>query len=358
MSEFSVLIPRLPANTRLPVDEAGIFDLASVFEIVAHSNTLAVLSRFEWLTSRGLLCGTSAYQAILLDDGAYAEWLAYDHVTFEFHGETGYARFVHEHSRRDCVPLSVFEERLKTLVRGNGAISRGTLLNALTKSNYTPKRYSEVKASVGFVELSVRKGRENSKPGGQNQIRDRAKPQKPFIYHGERFPDLLHRQFKNKTEFIRATGTLLPISLVRNRLALGWTMDDAVSSDTDKRPHKRAMSRKRAVTPKAKIIVSPKIPVVYVATSKTTGLKFVGATRKRAPYAAFASYRRTVGKRAGTSSNLSDLDINDFDIEIVEVVEDGDPDLARSRWINNLGTLYPNGYNFERGRRVAPDVEE
>ena len=352
MSEFSILVPRLPTHTRLPMDETGVNDLALFFGIVNRVDIQAVLSRFERLTTHGLMCGTSAYQALLLDDAAYAEWFDYDHVTFDFYGETGYARFVYERSRRDRVPLSLFEERLRTLVYSNGSISRRTLIRAVTKPNYTPKRHPETKALMGF---SV-SGRKRSTLESQNRTSARAKPRKPFVYNGERFPDLAQREFKSKTDFIRATGTLLPISLVRSRLALGWSLDDAVSAETNKRPLERSVPLKKSGARKVTAVVNPKIPVVYVATLKSTGMKFVGATRNRALFESFAKYLRTVGKREGASSTISEFDLNDFHIEIVEVVDVGDPEVARRRWIKHLGTLHPNGYNLKRKGRIARKV--
>lgn len=357
MSEFSKLIPRIPQHIGFPATEAGILDLASEFQIAVQSNHMAVLDRLKSLEANGVRDGTSAYQAIALDDVAYANWLEHRHVTFDFYGAKGFSSFVHEHSSRAIVPLAVFEARLKTLVEAGYAISRSTLMNALTKVAFAPRARNSQPSQTKIASASAQdgdNGRAIVKAVASEELGPpESRKRHPFVYDGKRFPELVGREFKTKTEFIRATGTTLHITVVRMRLAKGWDMDDAVSLDADLRG---SVNRKPRGPQRAKNLQSvgnrtDKIPVVYVATSKTTGLKFVGATRKNSPKKSWRNVLKNARNHADLYAALSKLSSSDFVVQTVEVVGEGDPGAARERWIRRLGTTFPNGYNIPKRKR-------
>jgi len=168
----------------------------------------------------------------------------------------------------------------------------------------------------------------------------------PFVYEGERYPHFVGKVFKNKTEFIRATGTKLHITVVRNRLSLGWSVDDAVSEGGQRVARSgRPKGSTKTSKPTPVEDANHKIPVVYVATSKTTGLKLVGASRKRSPHISWSAFKAFGKSDPELHAKLQALGKDDFEIETVEVVLEGSVTAARESWINRLGTVYPNGYN-------------
>lgn len=87
----------------------------------------------------------------------------------------------------------------------------------------------------------------------------------------------------------------------------------------------------------------PKMPGVYLITSKITGLMYVGSSQNLNRRIAFY---HTPG--ADTRKWMSDFDVSDFTFKVLETVEkisENELFALELYWIKTLNTVFPNGMN-------------
>ncbi len=91
---------------------------------------------------------------------------------------------------------------------------------------------------------------------------------------------------------------------------------------------------------------------IYVITNKITGLKYIGQTSKTIEKRLLQHFQEARGKRQGSrylNHAINKYGPNNFEISLVEENNNDSLDDLERKYIKELNTLAPNGYNIQIG---------
>ena len=248
---------------------------------------------------------TDIHDALYLNSSAYKRKFGSRQTRLELNGLVQSLSLFHATVPQAQVSYSNFRSRIKSLISRN-LVDRKSLENAavLTRADWMTFH------------------------GGGRR--------KPFVYHGESFPELLGQSFSSRTAFLKTVDAYSRRDLVWNRLKHGWRLDDAICEPV--------------------IALGERAGLIYLATCKVTGEKYVGLTVMLLRQRWDRHVHVALVMHAGScfAQAIRQYGPDAFELTILES-NLRQKELAASEifWIDKLQTLKPHGLNTLRGGQMG-----
>ena len=160
---------------------------------------------------------------------------------------------------------------------------------------------------------------------------------KDFTYTGNYFSEYKNQTFPSLSSFLKLVGKYENYRTINHRVNAGWNIDKAILRENINTSIGRIY-----------LIKTTKSPLKYVGqTVKTLGERFIEHKQ------AYQSPKRKNNSRLLFNA-FDEFGLETFSIELVEdYIENKKLAERENYWIDQLGTMFPNGLNMIKGNRSS-----